>query len=219
MEPLFLFLLTNLFVYSDVANDPIHANWEGATAGRKYECERLPQAEAHRRYPGEVPQTSAIATTLFGVDALVCEHRVMPDGARSPRDEAVLRDLSDNVDELVGLAAAAAGEDTQWVVDAYYPDPAVVRKVASAARVSLAERGLPVSDAPPQFTAGDVEVFRTLPMRDAIPASCRRWWDIRAQLGQPLRRRDAFLALALLDQHESQLHVGLCQGGTFRWLR
>src|SRR5690606_36198192 len=117
------------------------------------------------------------------------------DGAREPRDELILQRLEEDVGELTGLAAALGDADTHWIVDAYYPSPTVVRKVAGAARVSLVERGHSVSDAPPQFSAGDVEVMRTLPMRDAIPAACRRLHQSGALEGERHGDNVAFLAI------------------------
>jgi hypothetical protein len=229
------FLLYGLFLYSDVVDDPVHSAWLGQTEARRYECERLSQAEAHRRYPARVPPTNARSSAIFEIDALACQARVVEDGARSPRDEVILHKLSDDVAELTALAAKSVDADTTWIVDAYYPDPNMVRKIAGASRVALAERGQRVSDAPPRFTAGDVEVLRTLPMREAIPHACRRWYALRDEPASAAgmaggsdeggrARADAidktaFLAVALLHAHESQLHAGVCQRGEFRWLR
>lgn len=219
MDTLLYFLLANLLVYGDVYDDPVNRAFFGRQKARQLDCERLSQAEAHQRYPGEVPPPHTRSSALMQIDALVCEHRVVADGTREPRDEVILQKLEEDVEELTGLAAAEVGPGTRWVVDAYYPNPAIVRKIAIASRVALAERGLWVTDQPPRLTAGDVEVLRTLPMRDALPVACRRLFATRALEGGPLGDDVAFLSLALLHPMESQLHAGICRRGQFRWLR
>ncbi|MCP4500563.1 MAG: hypothetical protein GY822_11440 [Deltaproteobacteria bacterium] len=210
----FFYLLSQLLVFVDLADDPVHEAWQGRQAARQFECERMSQARAHEKFPGRIPATSARGTALFQIDALVCERRVIPDGTRTPRDELILGNFNDEIGELSGLAAKVGDKNTRWIVDAYYPDSAMVQKIAGATRVSLAERGLFVSDQPPIFTGGDVEVFRTLPVRYAIPLACKRLFDTHS-----LDDNTAFLAIALLHEKESQLHAGICQHGKFTWLR
>ncbi len=219
MDGFLLFLLVNVLAYGDVFADPVHAAWLGRQEARELHCERLGQAEAHERYPGRVPAPNARSGALMEIDALECRHLVVAEGTRQPRDEAILQRLEADVDELVGLASTVGDEETRWIVDAYYPSPPVVRKVANAARVSLAERGRWVSDAPPRLSAGDVEVLRTLPMREAIPVACRRLFESGALEGEQHGQNVAFLAVALLHPQESQLHAGTCRNGRFRWLR
>lgn len=214
LDVFFLFMLGNLLWFGDIAEDPVNEAWLGRQKARQFECERISQAEAHQRYPGDVPNTSATGSTMMHIDALVCERHIVKDGVRSPRDEVILRNLSGEVTELSALAAASLKEGTRWKVDAYYPNPVITRKVANASRMAFAERGISVSDAPPRFTAGDVAAFRKMKMRDAIAASCERLHDT----GQ-LDDDEAFLALALLHARESQLHAGTCYKGKFRWIR
>jgi hypothetical protein len=229
----FLFLLWTSVIYGDFVEDPIHAGWLGRKHLQEQECERLSQTEAHTRYPASVPPTNSRSAALFQIDALACRHRVVENGARPARDEAILQRLQDDVGELTGLAAASSDAGTRFVVDAHYPNPEIVRKIAGASRVALVERGRQVSDRPPQLTAGDVEVLRTFPMRDAIPIACRRLHqsgaltpkkskDASASLAQDDTVVDddvAVLSIALLHPQESQLHAGLCRRGEFRWLR
>jgi hypothetical protein len=219
VEQILLFLLGNLLFYGDVAGDPIHAAWGGRSALRDFECERLPQAEAHDRFPASVPAPNARTTVLVEIDALVCGHRIVERDARSPRDEAILSRLGVEVDELSALASQRGSSTTHWVVDAHYPNPVLVRKIATASRVALAERGLAVSDTTPLLSAGDVEILRTLPMRDALPHACRRLYETNVLESQSFGDDVAFLSIALLDANETQLHAGTCQKGTFTWLR
>lgn len=215
MNAFFLFLLYQLAFFGDVSNDPVNEAWKGREAARQFECERMSQAAAHQQFPGTIPAPSIRGGALMQVDALVCERRIVADGVRAPREELILGRLTDEVGQLSGLAATAVGDDkTQWVVEAFYPNPVMVRKISGATRSALAERGLKVSDQPPRWTAGDVEVFRTLPMRDAIPLACRRLFA-----SQHLDPSVVFLAIALLHEKESQLHAGTCKEGVFTWLR
>lgn len=213
----FLFLFLNLLAYGDLASDPANLGWTSQERLRQLECERMSQAEAHARHPGAVPPPNARSTAIMEIDALACRHRVLPVGTRELRDEAILSRLGSEVEELAALAAASADEGTRWVVDAYYPSQAMVRKIANATRVALVERGRRVDDAPPRLSAGDVEVLRTLPMREAIPFACRRLHQEGGLAGDD--DDVAFLAVALLHPSESQLHAGVCRQGAFRWLR
>lgn len=246
MEIFFLFVLSTMLIYGDFVEDPIHAGWIGRKHLQEQECERLSQSDAHNRFPASVPPPNARSAALFQVDALFCRHRVVENGARPARDEVILQRLQDDVGELTGLAAAESAPGTRFVVDAHYPDPEIVRKIAGASRIALVERGRQVSDRPPQLTAGDVEVLRTFAMRDAIPVACRRLHQSGALAqhdGQPdetavdedmpntrepaasepdvepIDDDVAVLSIALLHPAESQLHAGLCHRGEFRWLR
>lgn len=217
MDGFFLFLFLNLLAYGDLVRDPANLAWTSPEKLRQLECERLSQAEAHARNPGAVPAPNARSSVIMEVDALSCRYRVMPPGAREVRDEAILSRLAAEVEELTALATSRVDESTRWVVDAYYPSPSMVRKIANATRVALVERGRQVDDAPPRFSAGDVEVLRTLPMREAIPVACRR---LHQEGGLAAEGEDvAFLALALLHPSETQLHAGICRQGAFQWLR
>jgi len=211
------FLVSQFWMYGDILDDPILTGFVGADRLRTMECERMSQAEAHRRFPGAVPAPNVRAEALMQIDALHCSPLVVDVDARDPRDAAILASLSSEVDALAGLAATAVPDGTRFVVDAHYPNPVIVQKVANATRVALAERGRLVSDRPPRLTAGDVEVFRTLQMKRSIEVSCRRL----TQLGELGGEDDdvAHLSIALLHAQESTLHAGLCHRGEFKWLR
>jgi len=223
----FIFVLWTSVIYGDFLEDPIHAGWLGRKHLQEQECERLSQTDAHTRFPASVPPTNARSAAFFQIDALSCRHRIVENGARTARDEVILQRLQDDVGELTGLAAASSDVGTRFVVDAHYPNPEIVRKIAGASRVALVERGRRVSDRPPQLTAGDVEVLRTFHMRDAIPIACRRLHQSGALTPKRNAEGDAeavdddvaVLSIALLHPQESQLHAGLCHRGTFRWLR
>jgi len=218
VEIFLFYLLSNFLGYVDIAADPVNEAWLGRQRARQLDCERLSQAEAHDRFPDRIPASHPRATALMEVDALVCHHRLLEDDQRPPREALILDGLGDEVDELGSLAIASVPADAPWVVDAYYPDLVMTRKIATASRVALAERGVEVSDAPPRLTAGDVEVLRTLPMRDALPLACRRLHESGA-LVNDAGRESPLLAVALLDPQETQLHAGTCVRGEFRWLR
>lgn len=221
MEPVLYFLLTNVFLfYGDYVRDPVHTVWlEGRSAAYNYECERLSQADAHEQYPGRVPPPSPRGDAIIGVDVLVCRHKVVAEGTRPARDELIMQSLSSDVAELAGLAVQQGTEETVWVVDAFYPNLEVVRKVATAGRMTLAERGRQVTDQAPLLSAGDAEVFRTLTVKDGIELACRRLHEDGSLDGGPLGEDVAWLALALLHPKESQLHAAVCREGRLTWLR
>lgn len=225
MQILFYYLLFNLAFFGDIANDPAHEAWQGRSAARQFDCERISQAKAHEQYPGTVPAPHPRAATLYEIDAMVCERFLVEDGRRSAQKEAILQSLHADIDELVAVASApktiainadpnGVRKSVRFKVDAFYPDLVMTQKIANAARVALVERGHQVSDATWQLTAGDVEVFRSMHMRDALPLACKRAYQLKS-----LADDEVFVALALLHEKESQLHVGTCQRGVFRWLR
>jgi hypothetical protein len=219
MNPLLAYLLSHLIFYGDIVGDPIHASWKGRDELRSMECERLTHPEAFERFPGQLPAPGARSRVIVEVDALACSHKWIEPGSRNARDELILEDLSQEMSEIVGLAQQQADAGTAWFVDAYYPDPVMVRKIATAARMSFAERGISVYDQAPLMSAGDVEVLRTLQMRDSIPHACRRMFQRGELEDQTNTEKRAFLAIALVHEKESQLHAGVCQQGEFRWLR
>lgn len=214
MEGLLLYWLAVLFSFSDHFADPIHVAWKGMDEARELECERLPQKEAHRRYPAEVPPTAMRSQTLMQIDALVCHRRIVRLGEREARDEAILTHLSEEVDQISAQAIAAAAKDTDFYVDAYYPDIAVAMKIANATRHALADSSRRVSSQAPLPAAGDVDVLLGLPLQQALPVACAR-----LQAEGTLKPNEAFLAVAVLRPQETQLHAGLCQQGLWRWLR
>lgn len=244
MDPTTLILwLTFLFAGSDHAADPIQQAWYGNRALRTLTCERLSQADAHERYPAEIPPTDARSTTFLTRDALVCERRQVPSGQNHPQDELILEHLTRDVDELVSLTTptlrgdfgepevppsnmpgASTNDDGTWglprgevkrvFVDVHYPRSGLRQKIAAAAQVALFDQGFPVHQGAPLLAAGDVEVITTVPPQFSAPLACQRLHAEGA-----LRADDALVTLALLREQESILHVGVCRQGGFTWLR
>lgn len=195
------------------AYDPAPGITQTKAKARNLECVRLSQSQAHERYPGvvpEVPPRGSYANT----DALTCKTRIMDQGERPNRDEAILTSLRQMVGEITQLASAAAPEDLTWHVDAFYPQPQVAAKISVAARVNLAERGYKVSDRVPVLAAGDIAVLSRLSADKAYPLACARYFE-----EQSLEGSDAFLGLMVIDARETDLHAGICTRGSWKWLR
>ena len=214
MEAMLLFGLSALFLSSDHARDPIQQAWLGREHTRQLECERVSQAEAHRRFPADVPATAMRTSTIMELDALVCARRLVPWGTLHPRDEVILSNLSAEVAAIVGGVVGAVPVGSRVVVDVWYPSPQVAQKIAIATRQSVADTGHRVSNLAPLLAAGDVEVISALPPADALPVACARLFA-----EQTLTGTDAFVGVALLRDNETQLHAGLCQKGRWVWLR
>ena len=221
METALLFWLSTLFFASDHARDPIQESWRGREQTRQLECERLSQAEAHQRFPAEVPPPAARTATMMELDALVCARRVTPWGKNDPRDEVILSTLSDEVAALTLAASSvlrsqANGAERQGrlFVDAFYPQPQVAQKIANATRLSLADAGHRVGSRAPLLAAGDVEVVGTMSLQQALPITCARLFAEGTVVGD-----DALVVVALLRDNETQLHGSLCQRGRLQWLR
>jgi hypothetical protein len=206
-------LLILLLPLRVLAGDPIPGPFQSKADARNLECTRLSRAEAHERFPGEVADLPARRTAEL-TDALVCTPRIMREGERPERDEAILSSLRQRVDELVQAASALNPGGITWYVDAFYPQPAVAAKISVAARTALVERGRRVSDRVPVLAAGDIVVLGRMPPARAYPLACARYFAQRA-----LGEGDAFLGLMIVDARETQLHAGLCSRGQWRWLR
>ena len=209
-----VFWLLMLITHADHLHDPIEHSWRGRAELRELDCERMSQAEAHRRRPAEVPETHMRAQTQMQIDALVCQRRVVPFGARDQRDDAILSQLSGEVASLTTQAIASTDADTRFVVDAFYPQPQVAAKIRFATLQRLAEDGRTTTTQMPLLAAGDLAVMQGLPLQDALPLACAR---LHAEGSLPANT--AFLAVAVLRPMETQLHAGLCLGGGWRWLR
>ena len=180
---------------------------------RNLECTRLSQLEAHDRFPSQVPDLASRGAYITR-DALVCSRRIVELGERPARDEAILTTLRESVSDVTRAASAAAGSDVVWHVDAFYPRPEVAQKIAVAARVDLAERGLTVSDRVPVLSAGDIAVLVRTGADSAYTLACSRYFSEKALGGN-----DAFLGLMTLDRRETALHAGICVAGKWRWLQ
>lgn len=180
---------------------------------RNMDCRRLTQNEAAERFPGQIPQTRGRAIAGVQPDVLACSSRYIQTTDRPPRDEAILSTLSLQVTELTETAAAQVPAGVRWHVDAFYPSLPLAQKIAVAARTTLAERGYQVSDRVPTLAAGDVAVLATLPPSDVFRIACARSYQTEV-----LGPDDVFFGLMIVDPRETQLHAGVCQQGTWRWL-
>lgn len=182
---------------------------------RSLDCTRLSQAEAALRAPGVVPPAPPRGANLADTDALICERMLLEPGTRPARDEALLMELSREVDDLVKSASALQpGAEVVWHVDAAYPDVRVASKISVAARTTLAEHGRRVSDRVPTLAAGDLVVVNRMPTLEAWPVACTRL-TVEGSLPAP----EVFLALMIIDPREATLHAGVCANGSWRWLR
>jgi len=213
MDILLILLLLPFGYFAQRAYDPSPGITRSRTEARNLDCVRTSQADAHERFPGLVPAPAARGT-LSQVDAVTCSRRIMSYGERPAQDEVILSSLRQSVGTLTQAAAAIAGENVRWHVDAFYPSQPVAAKISVAARMDLAERGHRVSDRVPVLAAGDIAVLGALPPREAYPLACKRYFAEHS-----LSDGDAFLALMIVDAQETQLHAGLCLAGTWRWLR
>jgi len=203
-----------LFSAADLVGDPAQHGWRGRQELRELECERLSQADAHRRRPAEVPPTNMRSQTQMEIDALICQRRIVPFGERDDRDDVILSQLGDEVAALTAQAVASTSTSTRFMVDAFYPQPQVAAKVRVATLQRLAESGRATTTKMPLLAAGDIEVMQGLPLQDALPVACAR---LHAE--GSMADDEAFLAVAVLRPQETQLHAGLCQNGGWRWLR
>jgi hypothetical protein len=205
---------------SDQVGDPILAGWVGRSATRDLECERLDQAEAHRRYPAEVPVTPMKLGTLVTRDAVVCRRMVVPWRDRPTRDGVLLAALGTETTQIAGAVVGAlesAGDAhprTRVFVDAFHPDARMAQKIARASRHALAERGLMTMDLAPLVAAADVDVMADLSFEKALAVGCAR---LRAE--GTLGDDDVLVGVALLREQETTLHAGLCRQGRWSWLR
>lgn len=215
METLLAFWVYVLFLGTDHVRDPIQSGWQGRAALRDLECERLDQAEAHRRHPAEVPATTMKTATMMTTDALVCRRMMVPWDERGGRDGVILARLDEESTAMAGAVTGALGEARGRVsVDVFHPDPRMAQKIAHASRQALAARGLTTSGLAPLLAAGDVDVLAGLPVERALPVGCARLFAEGT-----LQAGDTFVGVALLREDETTLHAGLCQEGRWRWLR
>src|SRR4051794_4851000 len=136
MESLIV-LLALLSLFAAPAPDPSSGIFQSKEDARNLECTRLSQAEAHERFPAQVPE-SPPRGNHGGIDALVCAPQIMRAGDRLAQDEAVLSTLRRSVGEITQLASALGGSELTWHVDAFYPRPQVASKISVAARTELA---------------------------------------------------------------------------------
>ncbi len=181
---------------------------------RHHDCERMSKLEAFRLYPGRVPPPKAEEDGEVAV--VVCRERLMPDGLRSPGDEAVLHHLDGLVAELVAASEPYHEplKDRSWLVEVFYPDPTVSVKLSFAAKNDLLEAELQVSDRVPLLSAEDVTVLTHMHPDEAYPAACQRYHQTGG-----LGPGEALLAVVQRDRRETVLHAGICVDGGWAWLK
>lgn len=214
VEQALVFALWFVFSLSDHRTDPVQQAWLGRSHLRELECERLSQAEAHRRYPDVVPQTDMRSQVLMQIDALICERRIVPIGVRAARDEVILTHLSDEIDSIANLAQGVIAPETTLLVDAWYPQPEVQGRIRSSLLQRLGDSDRVVSARLPSLAATDIEVMNALPLQDALPLACRQ---LHREGG--LKDSEALVGVAVLREDETQLHAGVCTQGAWRWLQ
>lgn len=214
MDFYLFFLFWQFATFGGLAGDPVWDAMQDRRAVREFECDRVSLADAQARMPGHVPATHGRARALLQIDAMVCERRYDATLQRAPRDTAVLDALSTQTADFAALATRDESAPKRWMVEALYPDLTMVRKIAGAQRVALAERGAAVVDEPPMWAAGDVDVFRTMPLRDSVPLACQRAFDAGS-----VPAGTGVLFVAIAHPEETQLHAGACVDGRLTWLR
>ena len=209
----FLLLIPALApVVAPLFHDPAPGLGTTPTESRNTTCVRLSEAEARQRYPGKVAEPFARGEVIT-TDAMACSRRVMDLGERRPRDEAILDGLGASAAAITEAAVVHAEPGVTWLVDAYYPDPAVGAKLSFATKAALVDRGQKVSDRLPALAAGDLQVLGPMSPWDAYPLACARW-----QATAAMADGEALLAVVLLDARETVLHGGVCRRGEWRWL-
>ena len=215
MGTLLFLVVMSLVVLLDRTSDPSAGLFRGKQEARNLECLRLSQAEAHARYPVQVPEPPSKIVGAV-TDALACQRLYLRENERPARDELLLSSLRQATDGIVAAAAAgiSGDESVVWHVDAFYPDQTVAGKIASAAKTQMAERGLMVSDRVPLLAAGDIAVLGRMPPEAAYSVACVRY----AAQGA-LADNHAFLSLMVVDAREGQLHAGFCRQGKWTWLQ
>jgi hypothetical protein len=197
------------------ARDPMGGWLPSAVTLRDLECEPTTTEGARRDRPGEVADTNPRGDFLIK-RAVICRQRLMPHGVRRPQDDAILLQLRGTARELTALVAEldAPLRGRTWMVEAFYPQPAVGAKVGFAIKNALLDRNLRVTDRAPTLAAGDIEVIGRTSLRKAYPLACARY-SAAGSMGP----NDALLSVMLLDPRETDLHAGVCADGVWRWLR
>lgn len=206
-----------VFPYAD-PSDPAPSMAISKTRSRTYECTPIDVARGSALYPGQIDRQYSRGDVLQP-DNFVCRQRLLSDlesGFRTPRDTAILADLTPIVTDLAGLAASVDPElqDRTWLVEAFYPDPSVQAKIAFATKNALMDNGVSVTDRMPVLGAGDVAVLTRMDPALAYRAACTRY----EQIGT-LDDDDVLLAIVHRDPRETTLHAGLCVDGRWRWLK
>ncbi|MEN0064892.1 MAG: hypothetical protein AAGA48_22295 [Myxococcota bacterium] len=198
-----------------IGKDPAPSVFRSSKAARELECQRVSGEVGRSRTPNEI-KPDRPRGSYAERDVLYCRQRILREGVRHPRDEAVLRGLEEHANEVASLVASIRADlsDRTWLVESFYPSPAVGTKIAFATKSALMRQTLKVSDRVPLLSATDIDIFMRMPPDQAYPAACERWQST----GQ-LRDTDVLLAQVIRDLRETRLHTGLCFDGQWMWLR
>jgi hypothetical protein len=207
-------LLLYIFFFSlpslvETVRDPIDGLLPAEVDAAELECEPLSSQGAERLSPGEIPEPER--GDSLDRRAVICRERIMPSNTRRAQDNAILMDLRR---QAKTLASVAADTERTWLVEVYYPRPAVAQKINFAVKAALLERDFTVTDRSPALAAGDIEVIGRLSHDRAWPVACLRY-RATGSVGP----KDALLAVVLRDARETILHAGTCIDGRWRWLR
>lgn len=208
----FVFLIPTI---TQIANDPAPGVLVSKSESRNLACHRTTTEGAYHRYPGQIVRPGPRGDYVDR-SAVICTERLMAPGDRSPRDEAILSTLDATA---AGIATTIDALHPQlktrrWLVETFYPSPAVATKISFAQKSALVQRGYRVSDRTPSLAPGDIDVLARMDPADAYPLACRRFY---AEGG--LRKDDVLLGIVLRDRRETILHAGLCARGTWRWMQ
>jgi len=214
VTPVVLSLVTALLGILGFGQDPAPNAFRSRDRARRLECARTVGDVAEKELVGQV--SAAKPSGVTDPEALVCRERLLRPGLREPRDEAVLRDLEARVSAVASQVASVRADlaDRTWLVETFYPDPAVGTKISFALKSALMRQSLQVSDRLPLLSATDIEIVTRLPPSRSYAVACRRWHET----GQ-LRDDDVLLAQITRDLRETNLHTGLCIDGRWSWLR
>jgi hypothetical protein len=202
-------------LFSVLVGDPAPGVLRSKEYHRRLECERLSAEAASRERPGQIPPARPRGEYQDRT-ALICKQRVLRDGLRTPRDEAVLASLDTTMADFARTAVSNRPDlaGRTWMVEVFHPSAQVSAKVAFAGKNALMQQGVAATDRVPLLGAGDLDVLTRLPPEQAYPGACLRYWTTGG-----LRADDALLAIVSLDPRETSLHLGVCTDGTWTWLR
>ncbi len=180
---------------------------------RRLVCETMDATEAHTRAPYAV-RARGPRETERNEAYVICHERLLPEGARSPADAALLDHLYAQTEAIARLAIHPSLAGRQYWVEAHVPSPVVAGKVRFATQNALMAKGVAVSDRTPVLGPVDIESLSRLPPASAWPEACARYASVGA-----LSEGDVLLATMVVDPRESTLHAGLCADGVWTWLR
>lgn len=183
------------------------------TSARGRDCRSITREEGTRIRADAVAEASD-KSSYFEENFTHCRSPVFSQGERPKRQEAILAHLSESVTYAVTKAQDAFPKMQTWYTEAHADDTSLARKANFALKVELRSRGSNVSDAILSLPASELVAAQSIHRLNLPEDICQRM--TRTKL---LPNDSALLLLASLDENETQLHAGVCQGGIWRWLR